>query len=105
MAKVKATKEGYYEHRIVKVGEVFDMKEVDKDGFYVDAKGAKLLFGEDGKIAAEGVKGKQRKCGWVAARNTPDPKPIDPKAVAAAVSGKNPGQPAHSAESAAESAE
>lgn len=101
MAKVKAIKEGYYDHRIVRVGEVFDMKEVDKNGFYVDSKGKQLAFGEDNKPAADG-KGKPRKCKWVDHVGSSLDRAPDPKEVAKVLSGKSPGQPAPAAEGSAE---
>lgn len=96
MAKVKAIKEGYYDHRLVRAGEILDMKEVDKNGVYVDSKGKPLLFGEDGKPSADG-KGKQRKCKWVDHVGSDLGKAPDPKEVAKVLSGRSPGHQAPAA--------
>lgn len=90
MAKVKAIKDGYYHHVYVRAGATFDMKEVDKQGFYVDSKGKQLLFGEDRKPAADG-KGKPKKCGWVDKVDSKVAINPDPKEVAKVLSGKAPG--------------
>lgn len=90
MAKVKAIAVGYYGHRTVAVGEVFTMKGVDEKGFYVDTKGKRKLFP---KVNMQGVKNgeEERKCRWVDHVSTEADKPIDPKEVAAVISGRNPG--------------
>lgn len=87
---------GYYNHQRVLVGEVFEMKEVNEEGYYLDLEdpsGKKLaLFDKDGKPSKDG-KGKPKKCQWVAKEGSLKQKKLDPKAVAAVVSGKNPGAP------------
>lgn len=90
MAKVKAIATGYYGHRTVAIGEVFTMKGVDEKGFYVDAKGKRKLFA---KVNRDGVKigEEERKCRWVDHVSTEADKPLDPKEVAAVISGRNPG--------------
>lgn len=90
MAKVKAISVGYYKHRRVKVGEIIEMKGVDANGFYVDSAGKKKQFS---KLAPDGkeVGKEERKCKWVDHVNTEAEKEIDPKEVAAVISGKNPG--------------
>lgn len=82
MAQVKAISLGYYDHARVKPGSVFEMKEVDKDGFYIDKDGKKVL-GKDGK---------PKKCGWVDNVKSNVAIAADPKEVAKALSGKFPGQ-------------
>lgn len=109
MARVKAKDLGYYEHRMVRAGEIFDMKEVDKNGFYLDSKGKHKLFpvyGNDGLVRKD-EKGQElhepRKCKWVDSVNSEAGKPLDPKEVAAVLSGKQPGvAPGASQESAQE---
>lgn len=100
MAKVIAVKSkngsrwaGYYDHRRIKVGEIFNMKEVNEDGFYLDPEdkaGKKLKMrtvkDKDGKEKDVPIK-----CDWVAKVGSVKPKRVDPKAVTAAISGKNPG--------------
>lgn len=108
MAKVKAIAVGYYKHRRVKVGEIFNMKEVDEEGFYVDKSGKRKIFtvqdkDKDGKVIRELSKG-ERKCRWVSHVNSDLDAPLDPKQVAAVISGKNPGQQVESDEDDAESA-
>lgn len=76
MAKVKAIKVGYYDHRRIKVGEIFNMAEVDEKGNYLE--GARKGF----------------KCKWVDHVNTKAESVKDPKEVAAVLSGKNPGKSA-----------
>lgn len=91
MAKVKAIKLGYYNHHRVKPGTVFDMPEVDEHGFYVDEQGKRKKFpklNRKGEKAGEG----ERKCLWVDHVNTSVGVEVDPKELAAVLSGKNPGK-------------
>jgi len=93
MAKVKAIKEGgYYNHRRVKLGEVLEMKDVDKDGYYLDEKGKRKKFPKHdrkGNVLGE----EERKCKWVGhVKVAAEKLQIDPKEVAAVLSGKNPGK-------------
>lgn len=87
MARVKAIAVGYYNYRRIKVGQVFEMKGVDADGFYLDKAGKKAKF-KDPRSGEE----VERKCKWVANVKTELDLEVDPKEVAAVISGKNPGQ-------------
>lgn len=90
MAKVQATKTGYYNHRRIRAGEVFEMSEVDKDCFYVDDKGKPKKFPKfdvAGKLVAE----EERKCRWVIRPGSVKSIKADPKEVAAVISGRMPG--------------
>jgi len=90
MAKVKATRLGYYKHRRIKPGTVFEMKEVDDEFFYLDAEGRRKKFPKyDQKGNEKGSE--ERKCKWVAHPDSEAGKPLDPKEVAAVLSGKRPG--------------
>lgn len=74
MAKVKAIKMGYYNHRRIKPGDIFNMSEVDEKGCYLEGK----------------FKG--QKCKWVGHVKSKVDQAIDPKKLVAAISGKNPGK-------------
>lgn len=82
MAKVKAMSFGYYKDRKVKSGEVFNMSEVDSQGYLIGADGKKRM-GKDGKPI---------KCRWVSVDLKAKPaSEKDPVEVAKAISGKNAG--------------
>lgn len=90
MAKVKAISVGYYNHRRVKIGETISMKGVDENGYYVDSSGKKKSFVKLDKNGKE-VGKEERRCKWVDNIDTDLDKPVDPKEVAAVLSGKTPG--------------
>lgn len=92
---------GYYKHKRIKAGEIFEMKEVDDELFYLEfddngkAKGRKKfpifdVHPETGKSVKTG-KTEERQCNWVAKVGTVKEKKVDPKSVAAVLSGKHPG--------------
>jgi hypothetical protein len=95
---------GYYGHKRIRVGEVLDIPELDKDGFYVDEKGKRVLdpvFDREGKqrLDADGKPVfKERKCAWLARVGTPKAKQVDPVELAKVLSGKNPGSSGRSEE-------
>lgn len=104
MAKVKAIAVGYYKHRLVQPGEIFNKKGVDEKGFYIDASGKRKVFskyGPDGKEVGK----EERKCKWVDHISTEADKPIDPKEVAEVISGKRTGIDTDSDDEAEESFE
>ena len=96
MARVQAISKGYYNHRKVKPGDEIEMLEVDSEGFYVGEKGKRKLFPKldregkpvlkDGKAVEE-----ERKCRWVGKIGAFAAVKVDPKQVAATLSGKTPG--------------
>lgn len=99
MAKVQAIMKqagkkysGYYGDRRVPVGEVFEMHNVNADGIYIDKNGKPILF--DPKTGKPSKDGEPRKCSWVAKVGSlkDKDKKVDPKEVAAVLSGKYPGQ-------------
>jgi len=92
MAKVKAIKVGYYNHRRVKVGEVLEMEGVDKDGYYLDVDGKRAKFKLKDKKGEETGKSEERKCKWVENVNHSAGLEVDPFEVAAVLSGKHPGK-------------
>jgi hypothetical protein len=90
MAKVQAVKLGYYNHRRIRPGEEFDMKEIDKDLYYVDEKGKRKKFkklNREGAVIGE----EERQCRWVIQPGGFAKVKVDPAKVAAVVSGKHPG--------------
>ncbi len=93
MAKVRAIKEGgYYDHRVIKMGEVFNMSEVDEHGFYLDEKGKRAKFQLLRKDGAPNGEPVERKCRWVGHVKAEVALDVDPREVIAALSGKNPGK-------------
>lgn len=88
MSKVGSKVAGYYNHRRIMVGEIFNMHEVDAEGYYVDEKGKRLLFVDKADPKADP---QPKKCAWVGKVGSLKSKKIDPKMVAAVLSGKNPG--------------
>jgi hypothetical protein len=92
MANVRAIKTGYYNHRRVKAGEVFDMKEVDKDGYYLDADGKRAKFKLRDRKGEETKETKERKCAWVENENHRVVIEVNPFEVAQTLSGKFPGK-------------
>jgi len=96
MAKVQALSQGYYNHRKIKPGTEFEMPGVDKEGFYVDEKGKRKQFVKmDRNGPVKDANGKEvlieRKCRWVGKIGSFSAEKVDPKQVAATLSGKNPG--------------
>lgn len=91
---------GYYNHRRLKAGDTFEMKEVDEEGYYLEFEKVKGKDGEekevvkldkDKKPVRKLKDGKPIKCRWVGPVGSYAEKKVDPKAVAAVLSGKNPG--------------
>lgn len=93
MARVQATKTGYYKHVRIKAGHVFNMAGVDSEGYYLDEDGKRALFPKFRKVGQEikEIGKEERKCGWVDKIGAASAKPINPKEVAAVISGKYPG--------------
>jgi hypothetical protein len=88
---------GYYGHRRVKVGEILDIPELDKEGFYVDEKGKRVVepvLDRNGKQRLDND-GKpmfrEKRCAWLGRVGTPKAKQVDPAELAKVLSGKNPG--------------
>lgn len=89
MAKVKAIKQGYYDHRLIPEGAIFEMKEVDSEGFYLDKAGKKKLFQKVDRNGKEVGEPEPRKCLWVGALKSKLAKAKDPVELARVISGKS----------------
>lgn len=88
MAKVKAIKQGYYDHRLIPDGAIFEMKEVDAEGFYLDKNGKKKLFQKFDRHGNEVGEPEPRKCLWVGPLKSKLARPKDPVELARVISGK-----------------
>lgn len=89
MAQVQAIKVGYYGHRRVRPGTVFEMPEVNEDLVYIDEGGKPIKFeklNRDGKSIGK----EERKCKWVCKPGGFAEAQISPEEVAKVLSGKNP---------------
>lgn len=89
MARVKAKTFGYYRDMKRREGDIFIMKNVDNEGFYIDDAGKRIAdLDKDGKPVLKDGKEIHRKCDWVTLDlNEKTASQQDPQAIARVISG------------------